>query len=99
MIYLVNKDNPAAISLAIKFSKTDLKPGSMIPCSKEEIGCYGTAQFMPISLDALTEKLVQVDFGKSYILFADDTVNIDDAADTAEVLNIELGIIRLDGRT
>lgn len=94
MIYLVNKDNPDALSMAMKLVDQSHLEGAVIPCSSGEMACYGSNDFQAISLNDITTSLVRVYPNSSYILFADEGTEIEDAISSSKYLGIKLGIIR-----
>lgn len=94
MFFLVNKDSSPAASLMKKMSQ-EARPGALIQCTKEEFDSFKNGDFEPVALSAESNKLIEVDLDKKYILFADNSTNIDDVASLQE-LGLRIGIIRVD---
>ncbi len=93
MFYLINKENPAAESLMLKMAE-QAKPGALIPCSTEEINSFTNGDFIPVALTPDDSKLIQVDPMKTYILFANKEMEIDDIMTCITRLKINIGVVR-----
>lgn len=74
-LYLVNKDNPAAISMAKKLADYVPKPGGFIVCTKEEIASQLNGELIEVTRPSPEEgkthnehfELLELDINKHYL--------------------------------
>ena len=65
----------------------------MIQLTAEEF--QEAKRFRMINMDPESSNVVEVDPEKSYLLFADESVCIDDVKASAERLNLKIGLVRV----
>jgi hypothetical protein len=78
MFYLINNETAAANSLMKKMAE-QAKPGALIPCTREEIDCFNNGDFVPVAMTQTESKLIEIDRSRTYVIFVDENMNIDDA--------------------
>ena len=93
MFYLVNEETAAANSLMEKMAE-QARPGALIPCTEEELRCFGR-DFIPVAINPTESKLIEVDPDKTYMLFADNEMNLDDILAFIDGRKMNIGIVRV----
>lgn len=95
MFYLFNGDNPHALSLAEKMCK-EAKPGALINTTDDELRAFENGEFIAVDTETHNGKLIEFDTNKEYILFADQTVNLDDIDYHNQHSEASIRVIRVD---
>jgi len=89
---LVRADSQAAVSLAEKLAAG--KEGEFIKCTDEEFSAFSSDMQVWSFGNNEPSKLIEVDLDKHYVLFADNSVCLEDILGTG--LNNHISVVRLD---